>query len=46
VVPIVYFSAPDAHVELNRPAARVVLADGIQRFINAILSAPVVLDRD
>jgi hypothetical protein len=46
IEPVVYFSAPDAHVELARPAAKIVLVDGVQRFINAVLSAPIVLDHD
>jgi hypothetical protein len=43
---VVFFSAADAHVELARPSARIVLIDGVQRFISAVLSAPTVLDRE
>ena len=46
VEPVIYFFSPDAHIEHTRPAARVVLVDGVQRFINLILTAQIVLDRD
>jgi hypothetical protein len=43
IEPVVYFSNPGAHVDTNRPAVRIVLADGLSRFITSILKSQVVL---
>jgi hypothetical protein len=46
VEPVVYFSDPGAHVESVHPAARIVLTDGMQRFVTSVLTSRLALDGD
>jgi hypothetical protein len=46
IEPVVYFSDPGAHVESAHPAARIVLTDGVQRFVTSILTSRLALDGD
>ncbi len=41
---VLYFSDPGAHVQTEKPAVRIVLIDGLERFINSIWTAPGLLD--
>ena len=41
---VLHFSDPGAHVQTEKPAVRIVLIDGLERFIQNILTAPGLLD--
>lgn len=40
--PVLFFSNPGTHVESVRPAARIVLIDGLERFTSTVLQGRVV----
>jgi hypothetical protein len=44
--PVLFFSEPGTHVETIRPAVRIVLVDGLERFIVGMLQSRVWLERD
>jgi|GEM_PF-1451248 len=45
IEPVLFFSDPAAHVDSSRPAARIVLADGLPRFLAGLFQARPVLDK-
>lgn len=42
--PLLFFSDPGVHVDANRPAARLVLADALERFAAGLSQMPVALE--
>jgi hypothetical protein len=46
IEPVVFFVNPGAHVDTSHPATRIVLIDGLQRFITSVLRNPMTLDGD
>jgi hypothetical protein len=46
IEPVLFFSDPAAHVDSTRSAARIVLADGLPRFLTGLFQAPVVLEKE
>ena len=46
VEPVLFFSDPAAHVDSTRPAARIVLADGLPRFLAGLFQARPVVEQD
>lgn len=43
---LIFFAHPGAHVDSNYPAVNVIMMDGLNRFLNRIITSPVVLDGD
>jgi hypothetical protein len=46
VEPVLFFSDPGVHIDASHPAARIVLADGLERFTASLIQATVVLDKE
>lgn len=46
VEPVLYFSDPGTHVESVRPSLRILLVDGLERFIAGQLQAAVLYERE
>lgn len=46
ITPILVLTDPGVHVDASHPAARIVLADAIDRFAVKVARSPVVLERD
>jgi len=46
IEPVLFFSDPGAHVDSTRSLARIVLADGLPRFLTGIFQARPVLDKE
>jgi hypothetical protein len=46
IEPVLFFSDPGAHVDSNRPATRIVLADGLPRFLTGLFQAVPVLEKE
>jgi hypothetical protein len=46
IEPVLFFSDPSAMVELNRSIARIVLADGLPRFLSGLFQARPVLGKE
>jgi hypothetical protein len=46
VEPVLFFSDSSAHVESTRSAARIVLADGLPRFLTGLFQAYPVLEKE
>jgi hypothetical protein len=46
VEPILFFADPGAHVDSTRPASRIVLADGLLRFLTGLFQARPVLENE
>lgn len=44
-VPVLLFADPGVHVDQNRPAIRIVLADGIDYLVASFLKAPETIDQ-
>jgi hypothetical protein len=46
VEPVLYFSDPGTHVETVRPVVRILLVDGLERFIAGLLQSRIFLDKE
>jgi hypothetical protein len=46
IEPVLFFSNPGVHVDATHPAARIVLADGLDRFGLSILQSELVLEKE
>ncbi len=46
IEPILFFANPGVHVDSTRPAARIVLADGLERFLANVIQLPLVLETE
>jgi hypothetical protein len=46
IEPILFFSDPGAHIDFTHPTSRIVLADGLPRFLTGLFHAPSVLEKD
>ncbi len=44
IEPVIYFVNPGAHIEVERPAARILLVDALDRFLSNLLHMPAVID--
>jgi len=44
IEPVLFFSDPGVHVNSSRPEARIVIADGLQRFVASLIRVPLILD--
>jgi hypothetical protein len=43
---VLFFSDPGAHVDTSRPAVRIILADGLPRFLTGLFQARLVLEKE
>jgi hypothetical protein len=46
VEPVLFFLDPGVHIDLNRPSARIVLVDALDRFAAGLAQAPTMLEAD
>ena len=46
IEPVLFFSDPGAHVDTSRPAVRIILADGLPRFLSGLFQARTVLEKE
>jgi hypothetical protein len=46
IEPVLFFSNPGVHVDTTHPSARIVLADGLDRFGLSILQSELVLEKE
>ena len=46
IEPVLFFSDPGAHIDSNRPSARIVLADGLPHFLAGLFQAKPVLENE
>ena len=46
IEPVLVFTDPGVHIEMVRPAVRIVLIDAIERFIAGLLQAPILLGKE
>ena len=46
IEPVLFFSEPGANVDSTRPATRIVLADGLPRFLSGLFQAHLVLEKE
>jgi hypothetical protein len=46
IEPVLFFSDSGAHVDTARPAVRVILADGLPRFLSGLFQAQTVLEKE
>jgi hypothetical protein len=44
--PVLVFTEPGLHLEAVRPAVRVVMVDGLERFIAGLLQSPILLNQE
>lgn len=44
--PVLVFTEPGLHLEAIRPAVRVVMVDGLERFIAGLLQSPILLNQE